>query len=52
MIDFNNENCTCDFLSKMKSAKAIESPWKYYIVDDFFCEFRRFDIDFDHDNPM
>lgn len=38
MIDFNNEECTCDFLSKMKSAKAVESPWKYYIVDDFFCE--------------
>lgn len=38
MIDFHNEDCTCDFLSKMKSAKVVESPWKYYIIENLFCD--------------
>lgn len=38
MIDFHNEDCTCDFLSRIKSATIKEEPWRHLIVDDLFCQ--------------
>jgi hypothetical protein len=38
MIDFHNEDCTCDFLSRIKSATIKEEPWRHLIVDDIFCQ--------------
>lgn len=38
MLDFHNEDCTCDFLSRVKSATIVEEPWRHLLVDDIFCQ--------------
>ena len=38
MLDFHNEDCICDFLSRVKSATIVEEPWRHLLVDDIFCQ--------------
>jgi len=38
MIEFYNEDCSCDFLSKIKSATIVEEPWRYLVMDDMLCQ--------------
>jgi len=38
MLEFHNENCTCNFQSKIKSATIKEEPWRHLIVDDIYCQ--------------